>query len=300
MSKRLFAFSLPILLLASTTMGQVTLVHKVTEGDTYKVKSTVSTEQKLTLAGQDLGTTSQSSLEQVTTVGKRGADGKLKLTLDNTILTTEISLPGGVKIKFDSKDKDPKETSGNPVAQIVFDKVKENAKTSTTLVLDKGNKVLDVEGLKPGADATPEAIKDEFAEQFQRFPDKPISKGDTWERDIKMNLGQGQVLAVKRKYTYEGETEKSTVDSTRKVHKITAVDTSALLTTRDGAAFKFSKSDLKVDDSTNTLLFDPQVGRAIEVNSKVRISGKLTLSINNMDLDGDLDLTLATKVEEIK
>ena len=78
------------------------------------------------------------------------------------------------------------------------------------------------------------------------------------------------------------------------------MDSAATLSARDGGAFKFTKSDLKVDESSNTILFDLQAGRSVDVTSKLRISGKLTLSVNNMDLDGDLDLTMNSHVEEIK
>jgi hypothetical protein len=301
MLTRFSLFALPLVFLGSTALGQVTLVRKLNEGDSYKTRSSVKTDQKLTIAGQDGGTTSNAVVEQKTTVGKKDGEGKLSLSVETNLISSEIGLPGGVKIKFDGKNPDAKnDTAGNPVAELVLDRIKANAKTNTTIVLDKDAKVLDVQGIKEGSGIEVQDIKDEFAEQIKTFSDKPLKKGDTWERDVKVNLGQGQILAVKRKFTYEGETEKSTVDSTRKVHKITAVDTAAALTAREGGPFKFTKSELKVDESSNTILFDLQAGRSVDVSSKIRISGKLTLSFNNMDLPGDLDLTMSSHIEEIK
>jgi hypothetical protein len=300
MLKRFCLFALLLLFLGSTALGQVTLVRKLNEGDSYKTRTTVKSDQKLTIAGQDGGTTSNSVVEQKTAVGKR-EDGKLPVTVETNLISSEIGLPGGVKIKFDGKNPDAKvDTGGNPIAELVLDKIKANAKSTTTVVLDKDYKVLDVQGIKEGSGVDAQDVKDEFAEQVKTFSDKPVSKGDSWEREIKLNLGQGQLLTVKRKYTYEGETSKSTIDSTKKVHKITAVDSAATLSAREGGAFKFTKSELKVDESSNTILFDPQAGRSIDVSSKLRISGKLTLSINGMDLGGDLDLTMSSHVEEIK
>ena len=300
MFKRLCSFSLPLLLISSAAFGQVTLVQKVNEGESYTSKTTVKTDQKLTIAGQDGGTTSSTVVETKTTTGKRDAEGKLPLTVETNMLSSEIGLPGGVKIKFDGKNPDAKDDAGNPLAELIRDKIKANAKLSMTIVLGKDNTVVDVQGIKPGSEVNPDDIKEQFAEELKTFPKKPLQKGDTWEQEVKVNLGQGQVFTLKRKYTYEGETSKSTVSSTRKVHKITAVDSAVTYSAKEGP-FKVTKSDLKVDDSKNTILYDPAAGRDIETSSTLRVSGKIGLSVNNMQLDGDLDLTMSSsQVEEIK
>lgn len=301
MLKRLCLSLLPLLLIGSTAFGQVTLVRKYNEGDSFTSKNTVKTVQKLTIAGQDGGTTSSTVVELNMSTGKKDADGKLALKVDTNILSSEIGLPGGVKIKFDGKNPDAKDdNAGNPIAELVRDRIKANAKMSMTIVLGKDSTVVDVQGIKPGSEINPEDIKSEFVQQLQEFPDKPLKKGDTWERESKLNLGQGQLLTLKRKYTYEGETSKSTVSATRKVHKITAVDSAVTYSAKDGP-FKVTKSELKVDESKNTILFDLAAGREIESSSMIRVSGKIGLSVNNMDLDGDLDLTMSSnEVEEIK
>ena len=301
MLKRLYLSSLLLLLIGSTAFGQVTLVRKYNEGDSFTSKNTVKTDQKLTIAGQDGGTTSSTVVEVKMSVGKKDADGKLPLTVDTSILSSEIGLPGGIKIKFDGKNPDAKDdAAGNPIAELVRDKIKANAKLSMTVVLDKDSKAVDVQGIQPGSEINPDDIKNEFAEQLKVFPNKPLKKGDTWEHETKLNLGQGQIFTLKRKYTYEGETSKSTVNATRKVHKITAVDSAVTYSSKDGP-FKVTKSELKVDESKNTILFDAEAGREIESSSTIRVSGKIGLSVNNMELDGDLDLTMSSKeVEEIK
>jgi hypothetical protein len=302
MFKRTCLFVLPLLFLSSAVFGQVTITPKFNEGESYKTKTNTKTDQKLTIAGQDGGTTSNTVLEQKTTVGKRDADGKLPITVDTAILSAEISLPGGAKIKFDGKNPDAKDdNAGNPIAEIVKDKLKTNAKMTTTIVLGKDDTVVDVQGIKPESGVSADDVKEEFAQRLKMLPNKPLKKGDTWEEDVKVNLGQGQIFTLKRKFTFEGETTKSTVDSTRKVLKITSVDSAVTFSVKEGgAAFKVSKSDLKVDESKNTNLFDPQLGRSIEASSLLRVSGKITLSVNNMDLPGDLDLTMSSQVEEIK
>ncbi|MGI8980576.1 MAG: DUF6263 family protein [Pirellulaceae bacterium] len=301
MLKRLYLCSLLLLLIGSTAFGQVTLVRKYNEGDSFTSKNTVKTDQKLTIAGQDGSTTSSTVVDQKVSVGKKDADGKLSLTVDTNILSSEIGLPGGVKIKFDGKNPDAKDdAAGNPIAELVRDRLKANAKMSMTIVLGKDSTVTDVQGIKPGSEINLEDIKTEFAEQLKVLPNKPLKKGDTWEHETKLNLGQGQIFTLKRKYTYEGETSKSTVNATRKVHKITAVDSAVTYSAKDGP-FKVTKSELKVDESKHTILFDAEAGRDIESSSTIRVSGKIGLSVNNMELDGDLDLTMSSnEVEEIK
>lgn len=299
MLKRLGVISLPLLLIGSTAFGQVTLSHKFTEGESYKTKTTVKTDQKLTIAGQDGGTTSNTVLEQKTTIGKKDAEGKLPVTVETNLLSSEIGLPGGIKVKFDGKNPDAKDDAANPLAELIRDKIKANAKMSTTIVLGKDNAVVDVQGIKPGSDVNPDDIKEQFAEQLKTLPNKPLKKGDTWEQEVKMNLGGGQIFTLKRKYTYEGETSKSTVNSTRKVQKLTAVDSSVVYSLNAPTA-KVTKSNLKVADSKLTILFDPEVGRAIETNSLLHITGQFTINSMGADAEGDLDLTMNSQVEETK
>lgn len=302
MLKRTCLFALPLLFLASAVFGQVTITPKFNEGETYKTKTSTKTNQKLTIAGQDGGTTSNTVIEQTTSVGKRDAEGKLPITVDTSIVSAEVSLPGGAKIKFDAKNPDAKEEGdNNPIAELVRDKLKANAKMNTTIVLGKDDAVVDVQGIKPESGVNADDIKDEFAERLKMIPTKPLKKGDTWEEEVKVNLGQGQIFTLKRKFTFEGETTKSTVNSSRKVLKITSVDSGVKFSIKEGGApFKVTKSDLKVEESKSTHLFDPELGRSIEASSLLRVSGQITLSVANMDLPGDLDLTMSSQTEEIK
>ena len=291
------------LLFVSPAWGQVTLTRKLVEGSEHKSKITVNIDQKLTLGGQDAGTKATTVVEQQMTVGKRDVDGKLPLKTSTELKTSDLTLPGGVKIKFDSANPDAKgEGAGNPLYDLVLDRLKANAKTDLTVVLDKDNKVAEVQGLKPETGATEDDVKGEFDELGKNLPKQPVKKGDTWEAEVKANLGQGQVMTFKRKFTYEGETFKSTVNSTRKLEKITAVDSEVVYSVKEGGAFpgKVTKSELKVADSKHTMLFDPAQGRFVDETSKVQVVGPIGLSIMGVEIGGDLDLTLETKSEEVK
>lgn len=288
------------LVLASPAWAQVTLTRKLPEATEYTSKVNVKTDQKLLLGGQNLGTSANNVAEIKTTIGKRDDQGQLPVTVATELKSVELTLPGGVKLKFDpAKPDDLGDAAGNPIAEILRDRLKASIKTTFTFTLDKDNKVLKVEGVNPALGASEEDVKQNFAEQMKPLADKAIKKGDTWEDEVSANLDQGQVMKFKRKYTYEGETFQSTVNSTRKVEKITAVDQAVEYSVREGGAFKVTKSDLKVTESQHTILFDPALGRPIEVSSKVRMTGPIGISANGIDLNGDLDLTLETKSEEV-
>ncbi len=291
-----------VLVLASPTWAQVTLSHKLVEGSEYKSKVTVTIDQKLTLGGMDAGTKGVTVVEQSVAIAKRDADGKLPLKMSGSLKTSELSLPGGVTVKFDSANPDAKgEGAGNPLYDLVLDRLKANAKNEFTVVLGKDNQVVEVQGLKPETGASEDDVKLQFSELPKQLPPGPVKKGDTWENEVKANLGQGQIMTFKRKYTYEGETAKSTVNSTRKLEKITAVDSEVVFSVKEGGAFpgKVTKSELKVADSKHTMLFDPALGRFVEENSKVQVVGPIGLSIMGVEIGGDLDLTLESKSEEI-
>ena len=287
MLTRIPILALSLLFLATTAFGQVTLSHKINEGETYKTKITIKTDQKLLLGTMNRNNAQTVTVEQKSTVGKRGEDGKLTLTWETAMLTADIKLPEGMKVKFDAANPDANAAEGE-VAKQILSQIRDNPKNSVKLVFDKKNEL-----------ESPAEAKEPLAQQLAAIPTKSIKKGDTWEQQIKMPLEGGQLFTFKRKYTYEGETSKSTVDSTRKVHKITAVDSDIVYSLTIPMA-KVSKSDLKVADSKFSILFDPEAGRAIETSSLLRITGKFTISSMGVDEEGDLDLTLSNLAEEIK
>lgn len=61
---------------------------------------------------------------------------------------------------------------------------------------------------------------------------------------------------------------------------------------------KVIKSDLKVEASDGTMFFDREAGCVVESKGKTQIKGSMTFSINDMELPGELDLTIETKDEK--
>lgn len=87
----------------------------------------------------------------------------------------------------------------------------------------------------------------------------------------------------------------------RKLDKVTATDTSVVYSTKgDAGLINVRKSDLKVESSKHTYMFDREAGRTILSESEIKIKGPLSLAINNMEFAGDLQLSLNQKEDDVK
>ena len=57
---------------------------------------------------------------------------------------------------------------------------------------------------------------------------------------------------------------------------------------------KITDSDLKIQESGGTILFDRAAGMIVETKDKRQISGTLKCEVNGNELPGKLDLTFET------
>lgn len=304
MTRRLLSpLALVVFLQAATLVSaQVTLKRKFDEGTKFKVQETVKVDQVLKLNGMELPTKSDTKFGISASYGKRDAEGVLPIERKIESLQAELSLPGGLNVKFDSAR--PDEKASNPLLEPALDQYRKLSGMVITYKLSGDNqKVQSVERSQAESPIDPEDLKDELQQDLERFPAEPVKPGDKWERTVRQDLGQGQIFTFKRTYEYAGQVaEFATVPGSRKLDKITATDTSVEYSVKPnaGAGLTVKSSDLKVESSKHIYLFDRVAGRIIEENNEVRITGKLSLSINNMEFDGDLDLTLATLEQEVK
>jgi hypothetical protein len=289
---------LALLLFAFTAAAQTQLTIKYQEGAVYKTKETVKSRQSLKLNGQLLDTESNTTLVSQSKVGKRNAEGELPIESTYLEVISDLTLPGNKKVSYNSTTDEGK--TDDPNYQIVLDQLKALKGLTYTVVLDKNNQVKSVTGLKAEAGASAEDVKVSLQQNIDRYPKEAINPGDQWVRDLVLPLGQGQIFSLRRTYKYVGPEVRSTVASTRKLEKITATSDNLQYSIRPNAGFPgtVTKSNLKMDQGESTLLFDPALGRTIESHDKMHVTGTLTLSIMNLELNGELDLSLETKSEE--
>jgi hypothetical protein len=57
------------------------------------------------------------------------------------------------------------------------------------------------------------------------------------------------------------------------------------------------KSDLKIESSDETILFDREAGCVVESRGKTRLKGSATFSVEGEEVPGEIDLTLESEVE---
>jgi hypothetical protein len=288
---------------AATASAQVTLKTRYTEGANFDVQTEMKTTQTLTLNGMDIDTKSTVFIVSSRSVGKRAADGTLKLDEKVKSMQTEIDLPGGLKVNFDSGS--PDKEAPIPQLEPILDGWRAVCRIPITIELDAKDKVANVKLPEGEFEKLPEAMRDQLSpetlkkanEQATDFlPTDPVKKGDTWERSNEANLGAGQVMSVRTKFEYGGTIEKNGM----KLDKITGKAFEVSYSVGPNQLFQVTKSDLKVAESEGEYLFNNEGGYLVSKASKIRIVGSLTLVINNMELPGKLDLTIEENVSRQK
>ena len=290
---------------APAAQAQVKLEHKFPEGRSLKYKTTSTTSQVLTIAGQEIETKSSQTVIASSTVGKKRDDSSLPVEQKVESLKIDLSLPMGLSVNYDSTD--PNFKIDNPMLEFLGEVFKLSAESSYTVVLDNQNKVKAIEGSEKllekadklsdqaksavrsrlGADA----LKKAFEQEMRHLPDVLARPGESWERTEVLDVGSGQTLTFQKKYEYAG-TEKI---GDKTLDKISSTTTKAELKQDPAvdAELKLIKSDVKVESSDGTILFDREAGHVVSSKGSIRIKGdNMTFSIMGNEVPGSVDLTI--------
>ena len=299
-----FCFAVCSLVICSAPLfAQVTLERKFVEGAKSVSQTDMKTTQTLTLAGMNIDTKSTAFVVSTTTVGRRGADGKLPVEEKTDTLQSEISLGGGITLQFDSAN--PEKKADLPQLEPILDLFRAMYRLPVTVVLDAKNNVAEINLPEGEYEKLPEAAKDRFSPESRKklveqslayLPDGPVKKGDRWERSTEANLGAGQVMSFRMKFEYAGTVE---LDG-KTFDKIMGKATEVNFAINGNPMIQVTKSDLKVSESESAPLFDRELGAMASRSSKIRIEGPLTLVVNGMELAGKLDLAIEEKTARQK
>lgn len=284
--------------LSAPAMAQVKLERKIQEGSTRTTEQITRVEQKLTIAGMETETESDSRVTVKVTSGKRDDSGNIRVQekIEGMMITTKVQ---GTEYVFDSSN--PDKTSGSAL-EMLRPVHKALSGRTTTTIWDKDNKISQIEfdqdALSGLADEVRKLVKDEMDpeklkkaanEELERIPTEAVKKGDAWERTSKRSLGAGQMLTATTRYTYEGEVEKDGKTLDKITSKVLSVD----LTLEDSPLpLTIKSTDLKPTESKGETLFDRKLGQTISSSATVRIVGDITFVINNMELPSKLDLKM--------
>jgi hypothetical protein len=127
------------------------------------------------------------------------------------------------------------------------------------------------------------------------MPDILVRPGESWERTETLELDAGQTLTFRKKYEYLG-TEKKGEKTFDKIG-VTVTEVKYAQDPAVPTPLKATDSDLKVDSSSGTILFDREAGYIAFDQSKNRIKGKITFMADGKDVPGALDLTIEHETE---
>jgi Family of unknown function (DUF6263) len=298
------------LVFSQAARAQVKLEFKFPEGQKLTYKTTVKLQHVLTLMGQELSTEVTSTTVDSDTVGMRRDDSTLPVVHKPDSMRLELSAPGGLEITYDSSD--PKAKIENDQIAFLNDVFKVAREAVYTIVLDGQNKFKAIEGaekLMEQADKLdeqakaalhtefhPDKLKRNFEQAHRILPDVLARPGDTWERTESTDIGGGQTLTFRKKYEYVGTQKKGDKTLDKITSKATEVKCS--MDADNPSPLKMTKSDLKVESSDGTILFDREAGYVVEAQDKTQVKGSMTFSINDMEISGDLNVTLDVKNEK--
>jgi hypothetical protein len=269
---------------------------------TVQSKTTSKVDQIMTIQGMDVKTLSEEESVANSAVGARKADGTVAIEVIIQSVKAKFSI-AGMEFALDSDDKDAK----IELPQLAFlgDVFKALKGASYTVVLDAKDNVKFVEGteknlaktnnlpeqavaaLKSRFDA--DRIKKAFEQTYGTFPDGLVREGEPWER-TETSDGDGQSLTFKKRYEYKGTVKKG--DKTLDKIDIKALDVTYKMDPNPQSPAKVTKSDLKVESSEGTLLFDREAGTLVERHEKIRMTGDMTVVIQEKEYPTKLDLTI--------
>lgn len=297
------------LVFAPAARAQVKLEYKFPEGKKLTYKTTTQIHQILTLMGMEIPTDVEETTVTSQTVGKRRGDASVPVEEKVESLRVDLTIPGGINVTFDSSD--PNAKVENEQLAFLNEVFKLASEMAYTVVLDNQNKIKAIEGaekliekadkLDPKARDTlrsrleTDKIKSRFEQAHRNLPDVLARTGEPWERTEVMDIGGGQTLTFRKKYEYAGTEKKG--DQT--LDKITskALEVKYSMDAEAQSPLKVTQSDLKIESSDGTILFDREAGCAVEARSKTRIKGSMTFSVNDMVIPGELDLTLESHAQ---
>jgi hypothetical protein len=216
-------------------------------------------------------------------------------------------------VTYDSANP-PAKKSDNPLIAMFEEVFRVMTDMAYTVVLDKDNKVAAVEGaekiqekageldpmvaklLKGQVEA--DKFKHDFEQRVGSFPTILVRQGEPWERTEVMELGAGQTFTFKKRYEYVGTVEQDGATLDRIDVKVLSV--AYAIDPNADEQVKVNNSDLKVESTDGSILFDRKAGVAVDRKSVTRIKGEMTLLAGGMDLPAKLDLTLDLDTKLLK
>lgn len=285
MSRRCFvAVFLVLAGLAGTARAQAPFEWKLKKGDRFYLRTVTSYKQTLKV-GKEVP---PQSAEQTVVLG----------------FSVEDQTPEGLVLKETVEEVTVKPDKGEPVSD---DKI---VGAAFTITLSPKGEVLKFEGydklidklagddvsVRQALQATlsEDALKKSVREVIAFLPDRPIAEGGTWERSVESPLGALGTLRETRTYKLEGKDDVGG----KKVEKFTYTTAVDFKPGKPDKALPYHviSGETKADEAKGTVHFDAAAGRLVQIESHMKLRGRMVLSVAGNNVDAEITQEHTTKV----
>jgi hypothetical protein len=292
-----------------TAHAQVKLEYKFPEGKKLTYKTTSRIRQVMTFMNLEKESVMKETKIWTRSVGKRRGDSTMPIEDRVQSLRIEYTFPGGIKLTLDSSL--PQIKIDNPELNFLAEVFKLESTIAYVLALDGQAKVKAIDGLekfketavKSSDPIVREEIQNEisldrltrkFEQTLHILPDTQVRTGEPWERTEILEIN-GKTFTVRRKYEYRGIEKKGEKPLEKISGKVLEVkydqDPMSKL------PVKVVKSELKVESSDSTILFEREEGHMISAADKIRMKGEMTYSGGGVDQSGAFELNFDTNTQ---
>jgi hypothetical protein len=277
---------------ASQTGGDVLKWEFQKDKPIYQEMSTI-TKQSLKVMGMDVNQDQGQTFIFSWTPKEQDKDKNWVVTQKIEAIKMEIRISDN-KITYDST-KDAQAIQ-NPLA----DFFKALVGSEFKLVISPDFKVLRIEGrddfvnklIKTNTQMEPllkqilndEALKQMADNAFAVLPNRPVQKGDTWDRDATISMGPIGAYKTHYVFTYEGKEGK--FDKIKVASTINYIPPGP--NSSGALPFKIKSAEMNTKNASGTILYDPEKHWIDSSESKLVLEGKLTVEINGQTQDVQL------------
>jgi hypothetical protein len=259
--------------LAAPARAQVTLEWKLRKGDRFYVRNVTSTKQTLKALGKDI----PQNFEQTIVLG----------------FTVEDVTREGLLLRETVEAITTKPDKGEPVSD---DRI---VGASFTILLSPKWEVLKFEGYDKLLDklagddiaarqalqatSSEDVLKKSVRELVAFLPDRPVKDGDTWERTVEEPLGALGTVRETRTYKLEKLEELAG----QKVDRITFTAAVDYKPGKPDKALPYHviSGEMKAEEAKGTIYFDPAAGRVVQMDSQMKLRGRMVLSVAGSNVD---------------
>jgi hypothetical protein len=246
---------------------------------------------------------SNSTVTQTMAVAGQSNVQDFNQTLEATFNVTKVNPDGSVELRM-QLDKIKASNRGGPGSPLASTQVRALEDLILTMTLDAKRQVVKFTGyddlLKRVTNDDPNAaktvrdiVKEETLrlltqEAFGFLPDKPLNKGDKWDRKLEASLGPLGTILTTHTYTYDGPEMKDT----KTLHQISVTSVVSYAPPKEksgGFQFQITKGEVTTESATGTIWFDAEAGRLVSSESKLKLKGTLTIAVMDQNHEFKLD-----------